>query len=188
MSDFNFNHNASRFSFFGREDEYRRWAGDVKERASRPCSISWDEAPTFMGDTRSLWILQVVYSYYLTIRAETDGMNDTALRRSISAPFVTMALNLFHTALAVQFDEMSLLSDIIDSVGLHLSTLRVFSDLYRQHRSGDSFYTSDHLWPEDLRGKIRELEQQAREEEVSKLSHTIRSASNTAKTISDSKH
>lgn len=141
---------------WGREDEYRSWSRDVTERVARNQPVTEDEAWPFLVDISSLWIWHgacVSFTSY-----SLDSPNATKeFKRNSSSRFVELGLQLLNTASAVNVEERSKLSEVIDAIELPLRALGSFGDLYYWELTRDGFMNrKEFCWHRHLRARIRD--------------------------------
>ena len=145
---------STEFSYWGREDEYRRWSQDVKDRASKIRPVTRDEAWSFIIDPRSLWIWQIAAAYCSEL-SFSHWQESIVGQRNTSSPFVKFGQQLLNIAAAVNVDDLSKLSEIVDAIELQLSVLGSFGDLYhRRVVGGDDIEYEQFHWNQDIRRRI----------------------------------
>lgn len=152
--------------YWGREDDYRRWSQDIKEHASKVHPVIEDEARLIVIDGRGLWVRQAAYRFF-SCQSGTSGSTSIQanvwFQRDLSLPFVNLAQHLRDTALAVNIDELSMVSEIIDAIELQLRVLGLFGDLYYREAAANSsiIIYGDFDWHHDLQPRIRDAAKQA---------------------------
>lgn len=147
----------------GDEGHLRSRSQSLRDRALRSQPVTGDEAWSFVVDQQGLQNWKIAHRLIRYTSSERksnpDLRSDVDIRRSLSLPFVNLAIQLLGTAGSVEVDEFSRLSEIMDAVELQLSVLGSFGDLY--HAFVDENGYLDHekcTWHHGLRGRINVLE------------------------------
>jgi len=162
-------------NYWGRKDEYQSWSQDVKERVSRNPPVTEDEAWPFIADNRSLWIWRVTWRWLTSYSLANPGASGE-FQRDASTPFVNLGQQLLEVVSAVNVDELSMLSEIVDAIDLQLSVLGSFGELY--HREVDengSMTRYAFYWHKNLRTRIRDAIKEAESQTTGGHSQITRS-------------
>lgn len=149
-------------NYWGRKDEYQSWSQDVKGRVSRNPPVIEGEAWPFVTDNRSLWIWRVTWRW-LTSYSLANPRATGEFQRHASTPFVNLGQQLLEVVSAVNVDELSMLSEIVDAIDLQLGVLGSFGELY--HREVDengSMTRYAFYWHKNLRIRIRDAIKEAK--------------------------
>ncbi|KAI9699946.1 MAG: hypothetical protein M1836_002480 [Candelina mexicana] len=153
-----------------REEQYRVWSQNIKERSFKSRPVNENEAWSFIIDKRGLRIWEAVARIigYTSSDGYTFDPANFDKKRQESTVFVNLGQQLLQNALAVNIVVLDKLREDLDAIKLQLIVLGSFGDLY--YRDWDDvnrgLIRRDFSWHHDLRPNILEAVKQADRQKV----------------------